>query len=535
MFKRSSLIAAAVLIVAVAAPVFAVEDEVIVLSKDEFLDKCKGAWVGQMIGVCFGAPYEFRFNGVPMTGELKPWKPERIRGAIGQDDCYVEMTFLMALEKYGLDITDAQAGAAFAGTEYPLWHANEAGRRNVRNGIMPPRSGHPDFNRHADDIDFQIEADLLGILCPGLPRESNRLCDRFGHVMNYGDGVYGGMFVAGMYCAAYLEPSDVGKVIAAGLACIPEESLYHQCVSDVVRWHAESPGDWLATWHKVEGKWQDDVDCMPGKAFNIDAKLNGAYIVMGLLYGEGDMAKTIEIGTRCGQDNDCNPSNSAGVLGCMKGYAALGGHWTDGVAKIADTPFSHTDYSFNALIPACQRMAEAILIRAGGEITDTAYRIPVQTPQPAPLEQWEDQMAILSVPVSPHEVRMWNPAWRVTACGPDMDPGLRSEWRGRESVLIVHPVSEEEPAAIEARLSVPDTSAPALLLNLASDPRGDYVLRVLVDGTVAKKAKIDTKGKWTSVSVDLAKYAGEEVDVRVENRANGWKFEAAYLDSIELK
>ena len=27
---------------------------------------------------------------------------------------------------------------------------------------------------------------------------------------------------------------------------------------------------------------------LPGTSFNIDAKLNGAYIVMGLLYGEGD-------------------------------------------------------------------------------------------------------------------------------------------------------------------------------------------------------------------------------------------------------
>jgi hypothetical protein len=38
------------------------------------------------------------------------------------------------------------------------------------------------------------------------------------------------------------------------------------------------------------------------------------HIVMGLLYGEGDMDKTIIISMRCGQDSDCNPSNAAGVL-----------------------------------------------------------------------------------------------------------------------------------------------------------------------------------------------------------------------------
>ena len=37
--------------------------------------------------------------------------------------------------------------------------------------------------------------------------------------------------------------------------------------------------------------------------FNIDATINSAYIVIGLLYGQGDFAKTMDIATRCGQDS----------------------------------------------------------------------------------------------------------------------------------------------------------------------------------------------------------------------------------------
>ncbi len=361
------------------------------LSVEDYLDRCRGAWAGQMIGVTYGAPYEFQSNGKPILDPIAPWTPERVTGAIDQDDCYVEMTFLQALERHGLGITFAQAGEAFGASQYELWHANKFGRNNIRAGIMPPLSGHPDFNAHADDIDFQIEADLFGILSPGLPHESNRLCNVFGHIMNYGDGVYGGMFVAGMYAAAFFEHEDVLAVIRAGLACIPEASQYHACISDVIRWHAEHPDDWLATWRKIEDKWQDDVDCGPGDPFNIDAKLNGAYIVMGLLYGEGDFLKTIEISTRCGQDADCNPSNAAGVLGCMKGYKALG-DVAAGIPAMADTRFAYTDYSFNTLIPACQRMTEQIIQRAGGTVTADSYTIPVQVPQPPrTLEQWVRQ------------------------------------------------------------------------------------------------------------------------------------------------
>ncbi len=372
----------------IAMPVFA---ETLTLNVEDYVDRCEGAWAGQMIGVTYGAPYEFRSNGKPITGAIDPWSPERVAGAIDQDDCYVEMTFLQALERHGLGITFAQAGKAFGASQYDLWHANKQGRNNVRAGILPPLSGHPDFNPHADDIDFQIEADLFGILCPGLPQESNRLCNVFGHIMNYGDGVYGGMFVSGMYAAAFFERDDVLAVIRAGLACIPEASQYHACISDVIAWHAAEPNDWLATWRKIEDKWQDDVDCGPGDPFNIDAKLNGAYIVMGLLYGNGDFLKTIEISTRCGQDADCNPSNAAGVLGCMKGFKGLGDA-TAGIPAMADTKFAFTDYSFNTLIPACRRMTEQLIVRAGGTVTRDAYQIPVQSPQPpSTLEQWVRQ------------------------------------------------------------------------------------------------------------------------------------------------
>jgi len=506
------------------------------LTKERYVDKCRGAWAGQMIGVCFGAPYEFKSNGKPITEPLKPWTAERIRGAIGQDDCYVEMTFLKGIEEHGLDVTFAQAGKAFADTQYDLWHANFYGRENVRRGIMPPKSGNPEFNRHADDIDFQIEADLFGILCPGLPQESNRLCNIFGHIMNYGDGVYGGMFIAGMYAAAYFEDQDVGKVVQAGLACIPEASQYHQCIADVVRWHSEHPDDWLSAWNAIERKWQDDVDCQPGNPFNIDAKLNGAYVVTGLLYGGGNLQKTVEIATRCGQDSDCNPSNAAGVLCCMKGFSALAAEWTSGIAAIENTNFSHTNYSFKTLIPTCQEIAEAIMRRAGGEVTADAYVIPVQEPKPLePLEQWTNQAALLAEPITQSEMGLWNPVWKVLACGHDMDPGIRRKEYGRTNVLVLHPVDREKPAVITADLPVPATGHPQLSVVVTSDRKGDFLLKVFVQDKPVKETVVNGHGEWATITVDMAPYAGKTVPARIEDHATGWEYEAAYLASVEIR
>ena len=100
--------------------------------------------------------------------------------------------------------------------------------------------------------------------------------------MNYGDGVYGGIFVAALYSEAYFE-SDIPKIIEKALISIPAESDYYKIIKDVIKLHKQYPSDWQAAWKELESKWGDVDICGAGSTFNIDAKLNGAYIVMGLL------------------------------------------------------------------------------------------------------------------------------------------------------------------------------------------------------------------------------------------------------------
>ena len=164
-----------------------------------------------MIGVSYGEPTEFNYNGVINEDQIN-WNPKSLRRSINQDDLYVQMSFMMTMDKYGIDGPVEKFGEAFANAGYMLWHANRGARMNIWNGIMPPASGHPDHNLHADDIDFQIEADYIGLMCPAMPQTSNEICDKIGHIMNYGDGVYGGMFVSALYAAAYFE-DDVKEVL----------------------------------------------------------------------------------------------------------------------------------------------------------------------------------------------------------------------------------------------------------------------------------------------------------------------------------
>jgi hypothetical protein len=341
-------------------------------------DKIAGGWAGKMIGVTYGAPTEFRAQSKIYEDSIK-WKPADIKGSIWQDDIYVQLTFLMSMDKYGIDAPAKKFQEMFAKAGYPLWHANMQARKNYYDSIFVPASGSPEYNLHADDIDFQIEADYIGFMCPGMPKTASAIAEKIGHIMNYGDGVYGGIFVGALYSEAFFE-SDILKIIEKALRSIPDESDYSKIINDVIKLYRQYPSDWQAAWKELNAKWGDVDICGAGSTFNIDAKFNGAFIVMGLLYGEGDPVKTLEITTRCGQDSDCNPSNAMAVLGVIKGFSGLPPDMQKGVTDMGDSIFINTTYSFNSAVKSTEKYARDLILKDGGEINDKNIRIKTQLP-----------------------------------------------------------------------------------------------------------------------------------------------------------
>jgi hypothetical protein len=355
-------------------------------------DKIAGGWAGQMIGVSFGAPTEFRYRGAVVPQDrLPPWTPDRVSNSLDQDDLYVDMTFAKVLDDKGLNATTDDFGAMFRDAKYHLWHANLAARRALKRSVPASLSGTPKYNAHANDIDFQIESDFIGLMAPGMPRSATDIAWRVGRVMNYGDGIYGGIFVSCMYSAAFFE-SDPRKIVEAGLVCLPAQSPYARLITDLLAWHTQNPTDWLATWEQLQNTWDRRDPCPAGalKPFNIDAKLNGAYIALGLLYGGGDFAKTITIATRAGQDSDCNPSSAGGILGVVLGYEHIPDVWKAGIPAIADRRFSFTDYTFHSIVDSTFQRAIELAEANHGRIESDTLQVPVQSPKPARLEVWDD-------------------------------------------------------------------------------------------------------------------------------------------------
>lgn len=366
------------------------------LSKETLKDKIKGAWAAQTIGVTFGAPIEFQYNSTMVQDNQKIlWSDSSLASEFKRkpgtyDDIYMDLTFMQVIQDHGIEATPQQYANAIGSATYRLWFANQSARYNIQNGLTPPQSGHWLNNPCADDIDFQIEADFAGLMSPGMMNSAIEICDRVGHIMNYGDGYYGGVFIASLYSEALVSKGveELENIVNAALKPIPTESKFSQCISDVVQWHKEQPNDWKATWHKVNHKWSTDTGSPLGifKPFNIDAKINAAWVVLGLLYGNGDFTRTFEITTRCGDDADCNPASAGGVLAAIVGYNKIPDFWKQGLDKVADIPFMGTSITLNQAYDISYQHAEKVIVKNGGEIKENEIVIKRQVPKSIPLE-----------------------------------------------------------------------------------------------------------------------------------------------------
>ncbi len=56
-----------------------------------------------------------------------------------------------------------------------------------------------------------------------MPNSASQISDKVGHLMCYGDGWYGGVYVGAMYSLAFVS-DDIQFIVTEALKTIPEES-----------------------------------------------------------------------------------------------------------------------------------------------------------------------------------------------------------------------------------------------------------------------------------------------------------------------
>lgn len=104
-----------------------------------------------------------------------------------------------------------------------------------------------------------------------------------------------------------------------------------------------------------------------------------------------------------------------------------------------------------------------------------------------------------------------------------------------ESALQTHPLNPKVPCTLTRHLDVPKGKKTFLLMRVSHHPHGDWDLRVLANDSVIHETVVSSASvtdEWMDIEVDLTKFAGQHLDLTLENRANGWRNEWGYWGAV---
>ena len=213
----------------------------------EYYNKVLGSWIGRVAGDFVGVPVELRSyeDILNKYGDITDY-PEPINLSHVNDDEMYEIVALIALEKYGFNLTAqqiAQEWLNLLSREDNIFTAEKIAYNNLKAGILPPKSGVLN-NFYFDFIGAQMRADIWGQISPGCPEIAKKYAQIDGSISHVGLGIEGEIFLAVLISQAFFE-SDIRKNINTAIKYLPPEknSLYTQTVLKAIEIYEENPTD----------------------------------------------------------------------------------------------------------------------------------------------------------------------------------------------------------------------------------------------------------------------------------------------------
>jgi len=393
------------------------EEEVYIrISRDKFKNQLYGFWLGQCIANWTGLVTEM--DKIGNIGEIKTgdfytrkdWgKPDQpsiwgegipsdlsptidfvfkdtneIWGS--DDDTDIEYMYQHLLYTYGnsiltpRQIRDGWLKHIKHEEENFLWVSNQKAFDLMKEGFLPPETGNPNNNEHFEMIDAQLTTEIFGLFAPARPDIALKIAHLPIQTTAREESEYISKFYVAMHSLA--SKIDSNKPISQqiyGMANQARKFLpdttYPAHMFDYTKTLYESGIPWEQTRDSIYYRYQvqqKDGYGMTSKNLYCNgcfaAGINFAASLVSLFYGEGNLEKTIKIGTLTGWDSDNPTATWGGLIGFMIGK--------EGIEKAFDRKFSNqynihrTRQNFpNEGIDSFEKMAEKGLI-----VTDRVVR-----------------------------------------------------------------------------------------------------------------------------------------------------------------
>ena len=347
-----------------------------IMSLKEYRNSVLGCWMGKSIGGTLGAPMEWKrqINNVDFYTQDTGGNP------LPNDDLDLQLVWLIALEEKGIDIDAATLGEYWLSYITPHWAEYGNAKVNMKAGLLPPLSGMEN-NPYKDSCGAFIRSEIWSCISPGCPEVAVKYaCEDAKVDHGNGEGLYAEIFCAALESAAFLV-KDTIKLIEIGLSYIPDDCGIARVIKLVVdAFHAGKPylevrddifNKYRAHFMQYAGISREDRE----KGFadgpvGWDAPANIGFIIIGLLYGEGDFEKSLCIAVNCGEDTDCTAATIGSIYGIIHGFDAIPQKWIDPIGRGIATMCLNLGelqgllpVNIDALTDRVERVAKQVVLR----------------------------------------------------------------------------------------------------------------------------------------------------------------------------
>lgn len=290
------------------------------LNKNTIQDKIHACWIGKNIGGTIGGPYEGRREILDIKGfTTKKGSP------LPNDDLDLQLVWLKAMEEYGpYQMSEQVLGEYWLSFISPHWNEYGVAKANLRAGILPPFSGEHENALWKHSNGGWIRSEIWACLSPGFPHIANHYAYMDACVDHgSGEGTYGEIFTATMESLAFFE-TDIREIIEKALTFIPQESRLAKSVRLVLT--AYDRGE---EWVQVRNRLVEQSADLGW----FQAPANIGFVVLGLLYGEGDFRRSVLYAVNCGDDTDCTGATAGAFLGILKGMEGIPADWAEYIGE----------------------------------------------------------------------------------------------------------------------------------------------------------------------------------------------------------
>jgi len=405
----------------------AAENGYYVLTVDEYKDKTKGAFLAEIAAFLSGYEFARNSDGTARLAMPDDWfelcngpYAERTSRNPHEDKLLVNETNGMWEvwndDDFSIDILNqyilrdmyseygqfATKKITDGWVKYDVWDMGGGHRRQGAYGLMkkygylPLQAGNREFgNLYNVNGEPYIANETLAFSAAGMPSLAVEHATVFGSATSDRDPIRWMQYFTALISMAYIE-DDIPAMMREAQEILPDGCWQDEVIDMIFDLHAQYPDDWRrAVINAEQMVYQKHYD---NSSYMGESSINCSFILIGLLYGEGDFYETCKIIGLAGHGGDSTTATGVAVVAAVCGWSGFDAEsqriinekiWQDGKGVIVNrnVPDTKDDYwmfcaglperlSIADILDLYQENFERNLLANGGKIENGKYYIP---------------------------------------------------------------------------------------------------------------------------------------------------------------